>query len=289
MEITFLDVGQGDAAVIRSPDGSVLMIDAGAEAPLRALSRLGVDSIDLLVATHAHPDHIGGMPGVLTARPVRRYLGGHRPSSSEVAQGVDATLNRISGVTRLAPEGQRLQVGDLSVEVLPSPTRSAPGGEPATSPSLGLLIRHGSFVALFPGDAQKAQLAEWTEAGRIPPVTLLKASHHGSEGGFTVPFLDAAAPELVVISVGENNRLGHPRPEALTAYRSVASEVLRTDLHGFVTVRGFPDGSHEVLTGSDLDGLEPFNAESGEGVASITWATAASEDLEAPGSSLGLS
>lgn len=264
VEITFLDVGQGDAVVVRAPGGEVLMVDAGSDAPLRALSRLGVDSIDLLVATHPHADHIGGMQGVLTARPVARYLSGGDTSSSSLSQGVEATLDRISGATRLSAEGQRLQVGDLSVEVLPFASRD-PGMEgKAPAPSVGLVVRYGGFSALLSGDAEEVQLAAWVEAEVVPEVTLLKASHHGSQSGFTVPFVEAAHPELVVISVGGANRRGHPRPEALTAYGSVASTVLRTDVHGHVTVRGFPDGSYEMLTGADLDDLQRMDPERGE-------------------------
>ena len=221
------------------------MVDAGRESPLRALSRLGVDSIDLLVATHPHADHIGGMDDVLTARPVGRYLTSDGAPETAVHQRLEATLERLSGVDRTVASDTAFTVGDLAVEVL------APG-DPAIG-SVGLVARFGDFTALLPGDAGRDELTRWLEEGRVPDATLLKASRHGGRDGFTHAFVAAAAPEVVVVSVGADNRRGHPRPEALAAYRRHAADILRTDLDGHVTVRGFADGDYRLLTGVTLD------------------------------------
>ncbi len=248
MEITFVDVGQGDAVIIQGPDGAAMMVDAGGASPLQALARLGVDSLALLVATHPHRDHIGGMDAVLTARPVARYLdSGVAPESAD-HERLQATLDRLGGIERAAAVDTTLRVGALTVEVL------APD-DPRVG-SVGLVIRHGAFSVFLPGDAEEEELTTWLDRGAVPDVTLLKASHHGSEDGFTHAFVDAAAPELVVISVGAVDTRGLPRPEALTAYRQHAVQLRRTDLDGHITVRGFPDGRYEVLTGPTLDDRE---------------------------------
>lgn len=258
VEITVLDVGQGDAIIVRGPDGTTVMVDAGRESPLRALSRLGVDSIALLVATHPHADHIGGVDAVLTARPVGTFIDAGASPESATHQRLNATLDRLSGVERVVAVDTSLRVGGMTVQIV---APDDPDGG-----SVGVVVRHGVFSVLLPGDAEEDQLRSWLERGVISEATVLKAAHHGSETGFTFPFVDASSPELVVISVGSGNRLGHPRPEALTAYSQIAEHVLRTDLDGHVTIRGFPDGSYIVLTGETLDDRREWGA-GGEGLA----------------------
>lgn len=246
VEITFVDVGQGDAIVVQGPDGVAMMVDAGSASPLQALSRLGVDSLALVVASHPHRDHIGGMDAVLTARPVARYLDSGVSPESALHERLQATLDRLGAVEQLVAVDTTLRVGALTVEVL-APDDPAEG-------SVGLIVRHGAFSVFLPGDAEEDELAAWLRRGVVPDVTVLKASDGGSRAGFTHAFVEAVAPEMVVISVGAGNDQGLPRPEAMTAYRQHADPVLRTDLDGHITVRGFPDGGYEVLTGETLDG-----------------------------------
>ncbi len=244
VEITFLDVGQGDAVVIRSPEGRTAMVDAGRLSPLRFLQQMRVDSIDLLVATHPHADHIGGLDDVLTARPVRFFMDNGRPHTTETYARLMATLERLEEVTYLQATPRTIVLGSVSLEVLPLPT----GELDHNDRSVGLVLRYGDFTAFLSGDSERYELGYWTERGRVPDVTLLKAPHHGSVNGFTRPFLENARPEVVVISVGADNEHGHPRPEAMTAYETWADRVLRTDLHGSVTVLGYRDGRWEVVT-----------------------------------------
>lgn len=253
VEIIFLDVGQGDAVVIRSPEGRTAMVDAGPGDPLRHLARLGIESIDLLVASHPHADHIGGMTAVLTARPVRAFMDTGDPHTTDTYLRLLGTVRRLRDLTYLEAVPRTVSLGSVAIEVLPLP----PPGVDHNNRSVGLVLRHGDFSAFLSGDSEEAELSHWVDAGVVPDVTLLKAPHHGSEDGFTFRFLETARPEVVVVSVGENNPYGHPRPEALTAFGSVARDVVRTDLAGHVTVLGFPDGTYEVLAGPELGALEP--------------------------------
>ena len=260
VSITFLDVGQGDAVVIGTPDGRYAMVDAGPDSPLRQLTRLGVEELELLVATHAHVDHIGGLDDVLTARPVDTFLDNGTPDTSEAYLELMAHVERLD-VRYLRAVPRTLLIGDVSIEVLPLP----PDARGQNDRSVGLLVRYGDFVALLPGDAHRRELAYWVQQGVVDDVTLLKAAHHGSRNGFTFDFLERALPEVVVISVGAENTRGHPRPEALAAYISLADRILRTDRDGTVTVLGFHDGSYDVVAGAAVTAADPAVAEPSPG------------------------
>ena len=244
--ITFLDVGQGDATVIRTPSGRVVMIDAGRVSPLRQLTRLGVSEIALLIATHAHADHIGGLDDVLTARPVDTYVDNGTPHTTETYRELMAHIERLD-VRYLQAVPRTLILDEISLDILPLP----PSMEGQNNRSVGVLLRYGEFLAFFSGDSERPELEFWQGRGVVEDVTLLKAPHHGAVNGFTYSFLEEASPEVVVISVGGTNPYGHPRPEALAAYGSFADEVLRTDQDGTVTVLGFSDGRYETVLGED--------------------------------------
>jgi competence protein ComEC len=248
VQISFLDVGQGDAVVIQSPEGQVAIIDAGLGDPLRFLQHMRIDEVDLLVASHPHADHIGGLDDILTARPVRFYLDNGIPHTTATYQRLMATLERIEEVTVLAPVSRTIRMGSVSIRVLPLPT----GDLDLNDQSVGLVLEFGDFSAFFSGDSERYELDWWTGQGLVPDVTLLKAPHHGSANGFTRDFLAAARPEVVVVSVGEGNNYGHPRPEALTAYGTFADQLMRTDRDGPVTVLGYEDGRYELVFGPDI-------------------------------------
>jgi len=248
VQISFLDVGQGDAIVIRSPGGQVAMIDAGPGDPLRYLQRMRIEEVDLLVASHPHADHIAGLDDVLTARPVRFYLDNGRPHTTATYERLMATLERLEAVTVLAPTPRTISLGPVSIRVLPLPSENVEHNDR----SVGLVLEFGDFSAFFSGDSERYELDWWVARDLVPDVTLLKAPHHGSVNGFTRRFLDRAQPEIVVISVGANNSYGHPRPEAMTAFESVATHIRRTDRDGPVTVLGYEDGSYEIVLGSEV-------------------------------------
>jgi len=244
--VTFLDVGQGDAIVIRAPDGRFAMIDAGRGSPLRQLTRLGVDQLALLIATHAHVDHIGGLDDVLTARPVQTYLDNGTPHTTKTYLELMAHVERLD-VRYLQAVPRRLLLGGVSLEILPLPSHT----KEQNDRSVGVVLRYGEFSALLTGDSEHEELDFWLDGGLVEDVTLLKAPHHGASNGFTYAFLDAVEPELVVISVGEGNAYDHPRPDALAAYTSYADRVLRTDRDGTVTIFGYADGRYSVVLGDN--------------------------------------
>ncbi|MDP2954870.1 MAG: MBL fold metallo-hydrolase [Longimicrobiales bacterium] len=242
LQITFLDVGQADAILIRAPEGQTALVDAGEGAPLSALAALGVTGLDLLVASHPHDDHIGGMVGVVEALPVRFFMDNGVPHTTATYRELVRALERRPEIRYLEAQPRRIQLGSSEIEVLPLPP---PGDANLNNRSVSLVVRYGAFALLLTGDSQGPQLGFLVEAGLVPDVTVLKAPHHGSDNGLTWEFLEAARPQVLVISVGANG-YGHPGLAALEAYAAVSEGVYRTDVDGEVTIRGYEDGSYEV-------------------------------------------
>jgi beta-lactamase superfamily II metal-dependent hydrolase len=244
IEITFLDVGQADAVLIREPQGRAALVDAGESAPLGALASLGVQRLDLLVASHPHADHIGGMVRVIEAIPIRYFMDNGQPHTTETYRNLIRTLQLRSDIIYLAAEPRSIQLGAAQIDVLPLPP---PGEDDHNNRSVGLVVRYGAFVVLLTGDSELSQLSHLLQSGSLPDVTVLKAPHHGADNGITREFLQATRPEVVVISVGANS-YGHPGQGAVAAYSSFAEELYRTDVHGAVTIVGFEDGRYEART-----------------------------------------
>ena len=243
LHLFFLDVGQGDAALLTTPEGKTVLIDAGPNARhvVPRLEHLGIDTIDLAVASHPHADHIGGMAEVLRRFPVRYWLDNGVPHTTATYRGLIAALE-ASGAVYLAPTERTITVGSIAVRVLPPLAEGS-----LNDRSVAVIIEYGAFRALLAGDAEFAALAHFLDAG-VPRVTALKATHHGARNGVTPAWIAATRPALVVVSVGAGNGFGHPDPMALRYYAALGATIRRTDVHGTVLVRGWPDGRFTVET-----------------------------------------
>ncbi len=246
--VTFLDVGQGDAVLIRAPEGQTALVDAGRGNIVPVLRGMGVERIDLLVATHPHADHIGGMVAVIESMPVRFYMDNGQPHTTATYRRLLATLAARPEIGYLEAVPRKISLGSAEIEVLPL----LPGATTdLNNRSVALVVRFGSFRAFLSGDSEVRQLTHLVGQGVVPSLTLLKAPHHGSDNGFTWAFLEAARPEVVVISVGRNT-YGHPRPSALQAYAGVGANVLRTDLEGHVEILGYKHGAYGLTLGEQV-------------------------------------
>jgi competence protein ComEC len=243
LEIRFLDVGQGDAVLLRS-GGRTALIDTGpSDALVARLRALGVDTIDLLVASHNHSDHIGGSDAVLDAFPVRFYLDNGFPANTRTQQRVLDRVERKK-VTYLAPTRRTIGLGSASISILPLPPLPADRGQ--NNHSVPILVREGGFLALLTGDSEVDEINALLARDSIPDVDLLKAAHHGSRNGVTPAWLARTRPEVVVISAGAGNSYGHPHLAALRYYCAGKRSVFRTDRNGEVTVRVDADGGYRV-------------------------------------------
>ena len=248
LRVTFLDVGQGDAVLLQAPEGQTALVDAGRGDIVPLLREMGVERIDLLVATHPHADHIGGMAGVIRSMPVRFYMDNGQAHTTSTYRRLMTALDERPEITYLEAVPRTISLGSAEIEVLPL---LPPGRTDHNNRSVALVVRFGDFRALLSGDSEVRQLTHLVGLGVVPALTLLKAPHHGSDNGVTAGFLAAARPEVVVISVG-NNGYGHPRPAALRAFAGVGATVLRTDLEGHVAILGHRDGGYGVARGEQV-------------------------------------
>jgi beta-lactamase superfamily II metal-dependent hydrolase len=243
--VRFLDVGQGDAALLSIGDGRHILVDGGQNATrtLEYLTALGVDTIALIIVSHHHHDHIGGLPAILASLPVTNVLENGVPATTRVYSDLVAALER-SGARVLRAESRELEVGSLKLRIIPPWARR----RSQNLASVGAVASFGDFRLLLTGDAEARALRWWTSQGLIPAVSVVKVGHHGGRNGTTPELVAAARPRLAVVSVGARNSYGHPDPGALALWYSAQAEVLRTDVHGTVTVRGCADGTFSLTT-----------------------------------------
>lgn len=244
LRILQLDVGQGDAALVITPENRRVLIDAGrsSEGVARMLQRLGVDTIHLVVASHAHADHIGGMATILSYFPVRAYLDNGIPHTTATYRRTMDALER-SGAQYLSPSARTITLGSLAVRVIPRPA----GVSGHNNGSVGLLLEFGEFRALFTGDSERAELDRWLAATVVHNVTVVKVAHHGGRNGTTLDWILTTLPRVALISVGRNS-YGHPAPEVVQAWNGVGAKVYRTDASGTIELRASRDGSVIVRT-----------------------------------------
>lgn len=230
LKVRFIDVGQGDCALI-SCDGQWLLIDAGPPAAsstvYSVLQRLGIERLDYIVSTHPDADHAGGLAGALEAVPCGTFFAPVTDSDTRTWRAVLDRLDR-RGVALTTPEpGDGFSLGAAHVAFL-GPLRAAPDDN---NNSLVLRIDHGDDSFLFTGDAERAEESDLLSSGADLKVDVLKVGHHGSAGASSPAFLAAVAPRYAVISVGDNS-YGHPTEEVLSRLAAQGAEVLRTDQGG---------------------------------------------------------
>lgn len=257
IELYMIDVGQGDAIAIRTPRGRWLLVDAGprsatfdagARRVVPFLEKQGARTIDVMLITHPHLDHYGGGRAVLEQLRVRRILD---PAGTRAEDPVFAQAAKDEPAEWLpARMGGRILVDDVEVEVLFPDSAALDAPRDANDFSLVAAVRYGKFTALLTGDAPASvELQLLRRFGSRLDVELLKVGHHGSSTSTSDSLLMRASPEVALISVGRNNRYGHPSPEVLARLSQAGVRVMRSDQHGTVRVRAYADGSLEVRAG----------------------------------------
>jgi competence protein ComEC len=238
----FLDVGQGDGAVVRTPDGHWVMIDAGPigernDAGRRVMApfliRQGARTLTAVVVSHAHADHLGGVPAVLARLGAGEVVEPGRLTSDPSYTRFLTQLDSARIPWHPARTGERFALDGVHFTVLHPNATWEGWGEDLNEDSLVLLVEYGAFQAMFAGDA--GLRAEADMRGRVPRVDLLKVGHHGSRGSTGDEWLDSLAPRVGIISVGRND-YGHPAPETLRRLTAHGVEVRRTDQEGTITV-----------------------------------------------------
>ncbi len=242
LTVHFLDVGQGDAAALRTPNGRWIVIDGGPRTPqgdagrrvvVPFLRSQGVGRVAVVVATHGDADHLGGLPAVVEAFDPELVLEPGeplgRPLYLEFLAGVEASGARWHA----ARAGDRIEVDGVVLEVLSPDSLWMRLPLDVNDHGVVLRVRYGGVRLLFQADAGLP--VEGRLAGTVGPVGLLKVGHHGSRTATSDEWLDELAPREAVISVGRNNHYGHPAPEVLERLARHGVTVFRTDRSGTIT------------------------------------------------------
>ena len=243
LTVHFLDVGQGDAAALRTPNGRWIVIDGGPRTPERDAGRRvvvpflrgqGVGRVAVVVATHGDADHLGGLPAVVEAFDPELVLEPGeplgRPLYLEFLAGVEASGARWHA----ARAGDRIEVDGVVLEVLSPDSLWLRLPLEVNEHGVVLRVRYGAVRLLFQADAGLP--VEGRLAGTVGRVEVLKVGHHGSKTATSDAWLDELAPREAVISVGRNNHYGHPAPEVLERLARHGVTVLRTDRSGTITL-----------------------------------------------------
>lgn len=241
------DVGQGDATVLSAGPGTAVVVDAGPDpAPVdRCLRELGITRIPLVVLTHFHADHVGGLSGVLRGRSVGAIETTSFAEPADQAESVrrEATAHHIPLTTAAAGEERR--VGPLTWRVLWPQADDPVAPDGPNDASITLLVHTAGLRLLLLGDLEppaQRELLHTPQAADLSHVDVLKVAHHGS--AYQDPdLLHLTAPRVALISCGTGNPYGHPAPSTVTALRSAGATVLRTDRDGALALTG-PGGPH---------------------------------------------
>lgn len=269
LRVSYIDVGQGDSILIQSGK-DVMLIDAGpadsSEAVTDYLTSQNVSEISYLVATHAHEDHIGGMPPVIMQFPVKTVIMPNVQTNTATFENLlDTVAAQGLQITTPVP-GETLRIGRSQVTLL-APLK--PYQDNLNDSSVVLRLDHGEHAFLFMGDAESVVENDLMAAGLPLEADVLKVSHHGSKYASKNAFLKASAPEYAVISVGRDNSYGHPSQEALQSLTNNGSHIYRTDQDGTIvfssdgknisiyTVQS-PEKQTAKDTGTSLTDTNPF-------------------------------
>jgi competence protein ComEC len=242
--MTVLDVGQGDATVLRFPSGRTWLVDAGgslgetfdfgARVTSPALWALGHRQLARVIVTHAHPDHAAGVPAVLRRFGPRELVTGIAVAGDQLGARLSATARGLAIAERRVSSADAFADGPVRVDVMHPEQPDWERRRVRNDDSLVLWVRFGDVGILLPGDV--GQQVEIEVARRIAaaPLTVLKLAHHGSSSSTSVVLLQQLRPALALVSAGRANRFGHPTDDVVRRVEGAPATLVRTDRAGAI-------------------------------------------------------
>jgi competence protein ComEC len=270
LEVTAIDVGQGDSLLAVNPEGGTMLIDAGGPVGRGGQSEIvsnfdvgeevvspylwsrRMRRVDVVVLSHAHTDHMGGMAAVVANFHPKELWVGADPDSA-LYRKLLAEAAMLGVGLRHVRAGDKVRWGSVDVSVLSPAAAYVNGGVPRNDDSVVLRLDCGKVSVLLEGDAEGPSEYAMLAAGLVRPVTLLKVAHHGSRTSTAQALVNAAQPLDAVISVGQRNTFGHPRAEVIERLAVEGAHVFRTDEFGLISFLLAPDGRvQEMVDGARL-------------------------------------
>jgi competence protein ComEC len=252
LELTAIDVGQGDSLLLCFPDGKLMLVDGGGTLSFGRRTKPRIDigedvvspylwlrsirKIDVVVMTHAHDDHAQGLPALIeNFHPTELWTGATAASEAWTAVEAKARAQKVPIIELRS--GRSLEYGGTHIEIVSPPRDYVAGASPKNNDSLGMRISFGQRSILLTGDMENPMEIQALATGEPLRADILKVGHHGSNTSSTEPFLEAVSPSFALISDGFENSFHHPHPQVLKRLASRRATILRTDLQGLTTIR----------------------------------------------------
>jgi len=237
IEVSFINVGQGDSTLIECPNGQNILIDGGkrnaGEKVVKYLKGRGIRKIDLLIATHPDADHVGGLPAVIENFKVEKFMDPGKPHTTSYYEDLLMLIRDKNIFYELGRQGNEYNFGEVQMRILSPPDSLF---ESPNDCSVVTEFQYGNIKFLLTGDAAKEAELWMLGKGRLSRCQILKAGHHGSSHSTGEYFLLPVKPEVAVISCGLDNAFGHPKREVLDRLDAVDCDFYRTDEWGTIRV-----------------------------------------------------
>ncbi|WP_281217491.1 MBL fold metallo-hydrolase [Lysinibacillus capsici] len=256
MQVHFIDVGQGDSILIESPSGKTMLIDGGVKGAgqqiVSYLKELGINKLDIVVATHPDADHIGGLIPVLDNMTIEQFYNSGKVHTSQTFEEMLTRIDEKNIPYHVPKIGDDIEFDkDVNVKVLNANDQATDNNDA----SIVLKMTYGNVSFLLTGDAGVALEKEMLQYD--VKATVLKAGHHGSNTSSSEEFIQAVKPEVTILSYGEDNKYGHPHAEIVDRLQAIGSKIYATADLGTITVS--TDGVNYTVNGKETSSVETGN------------------------------